>query len=133
MVMLPVAGAMGMWLRNRELFNQKRRLQWAFGKYLPRDELERLVVQQGLPAVRDYHNSVCMVTDAQGYSRLSETLSPADLGDLMQSYYHAIIPPIRQSGGIISDVAGDGVIALWLHLDRESSGRANKIVHKERA
>lgn len=120
-VMLPVAGAMGMWLRNRELFNQKRRLQWAFGKYLPRDELERLVVQQGLPAVRDYHNSVCMVTDAQGYSRLSETLSPADLGDLMQSYYHAIIPPIRQSGGIISDVAGDGVIALWLHLDRENA------------
>ena len=120
-VMVPVAGIMGIWLRNRELFNQKRRLQWAFGKYLPRDELDRLVVQQGLPAVRDYHHSVCMVTDAQGYSRLSETLTPVELGELMQSYYHAIIPPIRKAGGIISDVAGDGVIALWLHLERENA------------
>ena len=118
---VPVCGGLGMWLRSRELFNQKQRLQWAFGKYLPRDELERLVSQRGLPAVRDYHYSVCMVTDAEGYSRLAESLSPVELAELMQAYYHAIIPPIRKSGGIISDVAGDGVIALWLHLDRHNT------------
>ncbi|MBA53676.1 MAG: adenylate/guanylate cyclase domain-containing protein [Pseudomonadales bacterium] len=118
---VPLCGGLGMWLRSRELFNQKQRLQWAFGKYLPRDELERLVSQRGLPAVRDYHYSVCMVTDAEGYSRLSESLSPVELAELMQAYYHAIIPPIRKSGGIISDVAGDGVIALWLHLDRHNA------------
>ena len=123
LVAVLLCGGLGMWLRSRELFNQKQRLNWAFGKYLPRDELERLVAQKGLPAVRDYHNSVCMVTDAQGYSRLSENLSPVALAELMQRYYHAIIPPIRKSGGIISDVAGDGVIALWLHLERHEAWR----------
>lgn len=84
---------------------------------MPQDELQKLVQQKGLPASRDLHNSVCLVTDAQGYSRLSESLSPTELADLMQEYYLAIIPAIRDSGGIISDVAGDGVIALWPHLD----------------
>ena len=116
---VPLCGGLGMWLRSRELYHQRSRLQWAFGKYLPPEELHRLEAQRGLPAARDYHNSLCLVTDAQGYSRLSEQLSPVALAELMQRYYHAIIPPIRESGGIISDVAGDGVIALWLHLERE--------------
>lgn len=117
LVLTPLCAATGMWLRSRELYSQKIRLQWAFGKYLPQDELQKLVQQKGLPASRDLHNSVCLVTDAQGYSRLSESLSPTELADLMQEYYLAIIPAIRDSGGIISDVAGDGVIALWPHLD----------------
>ena len=120
-VLTPLCAAAGMWLRSRELYDQKRRLHWAFGKYLPQEELQKLVSQKGLPASRDFHHSVCLVTDAQGYSRLSETLSPAELADLMQEYYHAIIPAIRDSGGIISDVAGDGVIALWPHLAAEKA------------
>lgn len=123
-VMVPLCGGFGMWLRSRELDRQKNRLQWAFGKYLPAEELQRLVTERGLPGYRDYNNSVCLVTDAQGYSRLSETMSPAQLAELMQSYYQAIIPAIRKGGGIISDVAGDGVIALWLHLDAQSAWSA---------
>ena len=130
-VTVPLCGGLGMWLRNRELFQQKGRLQWAFGKYLPPDELDRLVAEKGLPALRDYHNSVCLVTDAQGYSRLSESLSPVELAELMQDYYQAIIPPIRKAGGIISDVAGDGVIALWLHLDQHGAWQALKSVVDE--
>lgn len=40
---------------------------------------------------------------------------------LMQEYYSAIINPIRAGGGLISDVAGDGVIALWPHLDPQQA------------
>lgn len=130
-IALPLCGGLGMWVRSRELFLQKNRLQWAFGKYLPREELERLVAEKGLPALRDYHNSVCLVTDAQGFSRVSEQLSPVALAELMQDYYQAIIPPIRKAGGIISDVAGDGVIALWLHLDQEEAWAALKPVVAE--
>lgn len=130
-VMTPLCAVAGMWLRSRELYSQKRRLQWAFGKYLPQEELQKLVAQKGLPELRDYHHSVCLVTDAQGYSRLSENLSPVELAGLMQDYYQAIIPPIRKSGGIISDVAGDGVIALWLHLEEHQAWSVLKPVVEE--
>ena len=120
-VLTPLCATVGMWGRSRELFKQKRQLQWAFGKYLPEDELQQLVDLQELPASRDFHHSVCMVTDAQGYSKLSESLSPVQLAELMQHYYQAIIPAIRDGGGVISDVAGDGVIALWPHLDAKNA------------
>lgn len=117
----PFAAGLGIWLRSRELLEQKTTLQRAFGKYLPAEEIDRLMAQQELPATRQIHHSLCLVTDAQGYSRLSETLPPVELSQLMQDYYAAVIEPIRKGGGLISDVAGDGVIALWPHLDREQA------------
>ncbi|MEZ5506964.1 MAG: adenylate/guanylate cyclase domain-containing protein [Gammaproteobacteria bacterium] len=116
----PLAAGLGIWLRSRELQTQKTVLKSAFGKYLPSDELDRLLQQQALPATREMHDSLCLVTDAEGYSRLSEQLAPVELSGLMQDYYAAVIEPIRQGGGLISDVAGDGVIALWPHIDRDA-------------
>lgn len=117
LLLTPLASGIGMWLRSRELQQQKTRLQQAFGKYLPVEEIRRLVEQRDLPASQEHHNSVCLVTDAQGYSRLSEQLPPAELAALMQDYYSAVIGAIRAGKGLISDVAGDGVIALWPHLE----------------
>lgn len=117
LLLTPLAGGLGMWLRTRELHLQKMRLQQAFGKYLPVEEIRRLIEQHDLPASQEHHHSVCLVTDAQGYSRLSEQLAPAELARLMQDYYSAVIGAIRNGKGLISDVAGDGIIALWPHLE----------------
>lgn len=117
LVLTPMAGGLGMWRRSRELFQQKARLQQAFGKYLPEEEVHRLVMQSDLPASQEHHHSLCLVTDAQGYSRLSEQLSAVELSQLMQDYYSAVIGAIRGGKGLISDVTGDGIIALWPHLE----------------
>lgn len=118
LLLTPLAGGIGMWQRGRELFQQKARLQQAFGKYLPSEEVHRLFLQNELPASQEHHHSVCLVTDAQGYSRLSERLTPRELSQLMQDYYSAVIGAIRAGNGLISDVTGDGVIALWPHLEQ---------------
>lgn len=117
LVLTPLAGGISMWKRSRELYQQKARLQQAFGKYLPEEEVHRLVMQSDLPASQEHHHSICMVTDAQGYSRLSEQLSAVELSQLMQDYYSAVIGAIRAGRGLISDVTGDGIIALWPHLE----------------
>jgi len=117
LVLTPMAGGIGMWRRSRELYQQKVRLQQAFGKYLPEEEVHRLVMQSDLPASQEHHHSLCLVTDAQGYSRLSEQLSAVELSQLMQDYYSAVIGAIRGGKGLISDVTGDGIIALWPHLE----------------
>ena len=118
LIQTPLAAGLGIWLRNRELQQQKSRLQLAFGKYLPEEEIQRLLRQRDFPATQELHHSVCLVTDAQGYSRLSEQLAPVQLSRIMQEYYSAVIGSIRAGHGLISDVAGDGVIALWPHLDK---------------
>ncbi|MEJ2741110.1 MAG: adenylate/guanylate cyclase domain-containing protein, partial [Gammaproteobacteria bacterium] len=121
LVQTPLAMILGICLRGQELHRQKSILQHTFGKYIPANEIDSLITRQELSDTQNINNSLCLVTDAQGYSKLSESLSPMALSELMQEYYAAVIEPIRNGGGFISDVAGDGVIALWFHQDLEKA------------
>ena len=47
------------------------------------------------------------------YTRLSEQLAPGELRELMNSYYAVIFEPVRRAGGIVSDVVGDAMLAIW--------------------
>ncbi len=120
-LLTPGAGAFGMWQRSRELSAQRDRLQHAFGKYLPPAEIKRLAYDSNLPANQEYLYGLCLVTDAEGYTALSERLSPDTLALAMEKYYAAIIGPIRAAQGLISDVTGDGVIAIWPHVEPENA------------
>lgn len=46
--------------------------------------------------MRDYQNSICLVAYAQGFSRMSEQLSPVALAELVQEYFQAIITLVRK-------------------------------------
>jgi len=56
---------------------------------------------------------ICLATDAGQYTALSESLRPAELRDLMNRYYEIVFTPVRSAGGIVSDVVGDAMLALW--------------------
>lgn len=67
------------------------------------------------PAIlHEHHYGVCLFTDAASYTALAEEISPSDLAGLLNRYYQHIFSPVRQRGGLISDVIGDAVMALWL-------------------
>jgi adenylate cyclase len=56
---------------------------------------------------------VCMATDAGQYTSLSETISPLEIHRLMNDYYGAIFPRVKSRKGLISDVIGDAMLAVW--------------------
>jgi adenylate cyclase len=56
---------------------------------------------------------ICMATDAGQYTSLSEFVNPLQLHKLMNDYYAAIFPLVKKRGGIISDVIGDAMLAVW--------------------
>ena len=58
-------------------------------------------------------HGVCMATDAGQYTSLSETISPLQLNELMNAYYGAIFPKVKGRKGLISDVIGDAMLAVW--------------------
>ncbi|AZZ91444.1 CHASE2 domain-containing protein [Hahella sp. KA22] len=116
----PAAALHGIWRRVQIIEQQKRRLELAFGRYIPASEIKRLASQPGLPQQQKLFG-VCLSTDAAGYTALSESVSPERLSQIMDNYYQAVLTPIRQHGGIISDVAGDGVIALWPHIPTDKT------------
>jgi adenylate cyclase len=40
-------------------------------------------------------------------------MEPKELGSFMNTYYATVFGPVRQHGGIVQDVVGDAMLALW--------------------
>lgn len=93
----------------------------AFGYYLPKTEVERLA--KDLANIRTSErvvHGICLLTDLARYSSLSETIGPDELRNLMNRYYEVIFKPVKQHGGIVTDVVGDSMLAIWTQVSQSS-------------
>jgi adenylate cyclase len=91
-------------------------MEKAFSFYLPKDVVNKISSQPGNEAMNAYgelKQGICLATDAGQYTTLSESLDPMTLADLMNKYYAVMFPLVKRSGGMISDVIGDAMMALW--------------------
>ena len=61
--------------------------------------------------------------DISGYSRLSETLSPAQVNALVESYFSSFLDCIYDHGGDINETAGDGLMAIFADTDPQGHAR----------
>jgi adenylate cyclase len=73
-------------------------------------------------------SGVCLLTDIQGYTRLAEELPPAELHELMNRYYTELIDEVKATGGIVANIVGDALLALWLdtHISTDACLRASR-------
>ena len=108
---------------NRERHN----IRTAFGYYLPDEVVNQLAknmsdIRSGSRVVY----GICLFTDAQHYTALSETMDPEELSSFLNTYYEAIFEPVRKNAGIISDVKGDSILSIWAtaHPDAPARTRA---------
>ncbi len=123
----PVAFLGGVMWKYFQANRERRNIRTAFGYYLPDDVVNRLA--KNMSDIRDGSRvvyGICLFTDAQQYTTFSETMEPGDLSRFMNEYYKVIFEPIRKNAGIISDVKGDSILAIWAtsHPDATSRNRA---------
>jgi adenylate cyclase len=99
---------------------ERETIRSAFGLYLPPQVVDELASQRAdAQAAGQLMHGTCLSTDAYDYTRLSESMSPAALGELMNAYYETLFQPVRNHNGIVSDVVGDAMLALWAAVNRE--------------
>ena len=63
--------------------------------------------------------AACLMTDAERYTALTEAMEPTAVVEMINRYFEALFGPVLKNGGIVSDVKGDGLLAVWNH---ESAG-----------
>ncbi len=111
---LPLTTLATLLLSHRRLQRERQHIREAFGYHLPAEVVDHIA--RGMSPVSDRGERVfgiVLATDAAQYTTLSEQLSASDLHQLMNAYYEVLFAPIRQHGGIISDVQGDSALAIW--------------------
>ena len=59
--------------------------------------------------------AACLMTDAERYTALTEAMEPSAVVEMINRYFDALFGPVLKNGGMISDVKGDGLLAVWNH------------------
>ena len=97
-----------------EVHRERESIRSAFGLYLPAPVVDELASElaNGKSEGKLVYGT-CLSTDADKYTTLSESMKPEALAELMNAYYETLFQPVRQHGGIISDVVGDAMLAIW--------------------
>ncbi len=125
-VQTPVAVFAVLTQQFREARLSRQRLRAAFGYYLPDKVIDRLSHDTEHALAHGEHAfGVCLATDAEQYTRLAEGMSPGELQEFMKRYYELLFAPVRARGGMISDVVGDAMLAIWSTPAAESELRSN--------
>lgn len=133
-IQTPLALLISLLCRYGDAHRSQRQMHQAFSHYLPRNVVDHLA-ESGAPiaAAGQLTYGICLATDAERYTNLAERLTPHALSELMNAYYEVLFAPVRAHHGIVSDVVGDAMLALWstpqaeLHMRQHACDAALEI------
>ena len=111
---------------------EHKNMQHAFSLYVP-DNMVNSMAQQRHDAqvIKQYSQQlegVCMATDAGQYTTLSENMEPQKLYQLINQYYGVMFPLVKTNKGIVSDVVGDAMFAIWESEDQDICARTHACI-----
>jgi adenylate cyclase len=108
-------------LKYVEVNKERQSIRKAFEYYLPKQVVDKLSKNiANMKTASQFVYGVCLYTDAENYTSLSEKLTPTQLGKFMNNYYETVFKPIKRYDGYVSNVIGDSVLAIWVSLNPES-------------
>jgi adenylate cyclase len=90
-----------------------RRVRTVLGRILPPSTVANLI-DSSSPIERDaVVEAVCFASDIKAYVAQTRELDPSSLRKLMNRYFAALSAPIHDHRGLVTDIAGDALIAVW--------------------
>ena len=96
-------------LEKKRLRDQQHDL---FRKFATAEVAEELLAA-GLALGGKHVEASVMFSDIRGFSRITEALSPAETIELLNSYYTLMFDAIGGHGGIVNQMLGDGLMAIF--------------------
>ncbi|MBQ4378950.1 MAG: adenylate/guanylate cyclase domain-containing protein [Treponema sp.] len=94
--------------------HQKRYLKSAFRQYLSPAVIENLIENPEMLHLGGEEKEItAYFSDVQGFTSISEKLTPKELTDLLNKYLSAMTDIILAHGGTIDKYEGDAIIAFW--------------------
>jgi len=93
---------------------QRRFIKSAFSQYLSPIFIEQLIQHpEKLKLGGERKELSIFFSDLQGFTSISEKLSPEELTSLLNNYLSAMTKIIHEEGGTVDKYEGDAIIAFW--------------------
>jgi adenylate cyclase len=122
LIQSPLAFFSAVGWKSIDINRERRHIKKALEYYLPVKAVEQVMKNLGdFKASKQLVYGICLYTDAEKYTSLSETISPEELSNFMNNYYEALFKPIKQHGGVVTHIAGDSILAIWVKESLDSA------------
>jgi class 3 adenylate cyclase len=94
---------------------EREYLRDTFGKYVSESVAAAIVNDhQRRGRVADtLAEATLMFVDIEGFTTLSESLPPADVASILNTYLGIVVPVIQQNAGVVNSFIGDGLFASF--------------------
>ena len=99
----------GAGLEKKRLRNQQRELIRRFATAEVAQDME----ESGFALGGHFVEATVMFSDIRGFTTLTESQSPADTIDLLNTYYTLMFEAISGQGGVVNQMVGDGLMAIF--------------------
>lgn len=92
----------------------KKEIASTFGQYVPPELVDEMNFDpKSYTLDAENREMTVLFTDVRGFTSLSESLSPADLSELMNAYLTPMTRLIHDYRGTIDKYMGDAIMAFW--------------------
>jgi len=91
---------------------ERERLRDAFGRYVAPEVAEQ-VMKHGVSVGGSLVLATVIFIDIRGFTSLSEEMDPSAVVGLLNRYFAAVGPPIREHNGFINKFGGDSLLAVF--------------------
>jgi adenylate cyclase len=96
-------------LEKKRLRDQQRELIKKFAT----EEVAEQMLAEGFELGGRLVDATVMFADIRGFTSMSETQSPADIIELLNTYYTLMFEAITGHSGIVNQIVGDGLMSLF--------------------
>lgn len=103
-------------LEKKTLRDQQRKLLHTFAT----EEIAEELMKSGFSLGGRYMNATIMFADIRSFTTYTEQHEAADVVDLLNSYFASMFVPISNHGGIVNQIVGDGLMAVFGTLEKKA-------------
>jgi len=98
-------------------------------RFVPEEVAQRVTRSEegAITGKGEVNECTILFTDIEGFTAISETLSPEELIDALNRYFSLVAVPIARYGGVISQFQGDAVLATF-NVPRPDSEHASNAI-----
>ncbi len=92
---------------------QKELIKDTFGKYVDPRIVKGLLEDQQFDKGGERRSMTVLFSDLQGFTTISERLTPTGVVKFLNQYFTMMSEPIRRHNGILDKFIGDAIMAFW--------------------
>ena len=114
-IVMPLTGmALSSMLLFATRFMRTHRHKEALKSYIPSVAVSSVETAQSKTTQRQATKGVCMVTDVQDFTQISESVTANEMADLVDEYFSVLNQCVAENMGEVYLIDGDSLTAVWI-------------------